>query len=194
MKTAIRILIAITAITTLAATAAWPQPQEGVTAQAETAQEGRASALSAKASALALHKGLTWKLLATNSTTGTIDVGCANGCDAYKGDTSCRTELPLLCIKKAGPGFPLPVPASVNNTDKYHKWSGGVVGTTKATVPPATLAAADALCVKEFGAGWRVAEFHDGWGWHFQAFGGVGNPAQSFWVHINDQPGAICWQ
>jgi hypothetical protein len=193
MKTATCILIAITTLTALSATPAWPQPQEGVTAQAATVQEGRAGAPSAEAAAASSSKGLTWKLLATNSTTGTIDVGCATGCDAYHGDTSCTKALPILCIKKSGPGFPLALPASVDNSNQYHKWSGGVVGTTKATVPPATLAGANALCVKEFGPGWRVAEHHDGWGWHFQAFGGVGNPAQNFWVHINDQPGATCW-
>jgi hypothetical protein len=139
-------------------------------------------------------KGLTWKLLATNAPSGTISVGCGSGCDATHGDTPCTTALPILCIKKTGPGFPLPLPASVNNSNQYYKWSGGVVGTTSATVPPATLAAANTLCVQAFGADWRVAEFHDGWGWHFQAFGGVGNPAQSFWIHINDQPGATCWQ
>ena len=138
--------------------------------------------------------GLTWKLVATNSPTGTISVGCANGCNAYQGDTPCTTALPLLCIKKTGTGFPLPRPASVSPANQYNQWSGGVVGTTSATVPPTTLAGADALCVKEFGAGWRVAEFHDGWGWAFQAYGGVGNPAQRFWIHINDQPKAICWQ
>ena len=191
MKTATCILIASTALATLSAAPAWPQPQEGVTAQAATAQEGRFGVSSAQASALP--KGLTWKLLATNSTTGTIDVGCATGCDAYHGDTSCAQALPILCIKKSGPGFPLQVPASVDNSNQYHKWSGGVVGTTKATVPPAKLAGANAVCVKEFGPGWRVAEFHDGWGWHFQAFGGVGNPAQNFWIDINDQPGATCW-
>jgi hypothetical protein len=191
MKTATCILIAITTLSTLSAAPAWPQPQEVATAPAATIQEGRPSGPSAQAASGS--KGLTWKLLATNSTTGTIDVGCATGCDAYHGDTSCTKALPLLCIKNAGPGFPLPVPASVDNSNQYHKWSGGVVGTTKAVVPPAKLAAANALCVKEFGPGWRVAEFHDGWGWHFQAFGGVGNPAQNFWIHINDQPGATCW-
>lgn len=194
MKTATCILISITTLTALSAAPAWPQPQEGVTAQAATVQESRAGAPSAEAAAASNSKGLTWKLLATNSTTGTIDVGCATGCDAYHGDTPCTKALPILCIKKSGPGFPLALPASVDNSNQYHKWSGGVVGTTKATVPPAKLANADALCVKEFGAGWRVAEFHDGWGWHFQAFGGVGNPAQNFWVHINDQHGATCWQ
>jgi hypothetical protein len=48
--------------------------------------------------------------------------------------------------------------------------------------------------VKKFGPGWRVAEFHDGWGWHFQAYGTVDNPNGRFWVDINDQPDATCWQ
>ncbi len=139
-------------------------------------------------------KGLTWRLVSTNSPTGTVRVGCGNKeCDAYKGDTSCTAALPVLCIKKSGPGFPLPVPATVNNTSRYNKWSGGVIGTTGATVPPATLAGVNELCAKHFGTGWRIAEHHDGWGWYFQAYGGVGDPASRFWVHINDQPGALCW-
>jgi len=138
--------------------------------------------------------GLTWQLISTNSPTGTIRVGCGTGCDAQYGDTPCTAALPLLCIKKSGAGFPLPRPASVNDTSLYNRWSGGIVGTTNSTVPPTTLAGANALCVLEFGADWRVAEFHDGWGWYFQAYGGVGDPTKRFWVHINDQPGATCWQ
>jgi hypothetical protein len=171
MKIPKQIVTALTAITALFGVLLWPPPPAG----AQT------------------NKGLTWRLLATNSTTGTIDVGCTNGCDPYQGDTACTTALPILCIEKEGSGFPLPVPAEVNNSDLYHKWSGGVVGTTVPTVPPATLTAANALCAKAFGRAWRVAEFHDGWGWHFQAFGGVGAPGQNFWVHIDDQPGATCW-
>ncbi len=145
-------------------------------------------------------KGLTWKLSGTNSVTGTIRVGCIyntttgqNECDPYNGDTLCTTALPLLCIKKTGDGFPLPPPASVDNSSLYNKWSGGIVGTTNATVAPGTLAAADAICVAEFGVDWRLAEFHDGWGWYFQAYGGVGDPTQRFWVDINDQPNGTCW-
>ena len=154
-----------------------------------------AQSYSSTTAAATVKKGMTWQLDGTNPTTGTTDVGC-NGpvCNASQGDTACTERLPILCIKKEGPGFPLPVPASVNDTDRYHKWSGGVVGTTKPTVPPTTLAAAAALCVNEFGPGWRVAEFHDGWGWHFQAYGGVGDPKGRFWVDINDQPGGRCWQ
>src|SRR6476661_6657032 len=115
MKTATCILIAITIIATLFATPAWSQPRE-TAAQASPAQEGRPGAPAVEAGAAALHKGLTWKLVATNSTTGTISVGCWNGCDAYHGDTPCTTALPILCIKKTGPGFPLAVPASVDNS------------------------------------------------------------------------------
>jgi len=137
-------------------------------------------------------KGMTWRLIATNAPTGTTVVGCS-GCNAYQGDTPCTTALPILCIKKSGPGFPLALPASVSNGNIYYTWAGGVVGTTYPYVPPTTLAAANNLCILEFGAGWRVAEFHDGWGWDFQAYGGVGDPSKRFWVHINDQPGATCW-
>lgn len=178
MKTAIRMLIAIAIFAALSAVPAWSQAQK--------ARPGVGPGAAVK-------KGLTWKWLATNSTTGTVDVGCWSGCDAYHGDTPCTKALPLLCIKKSGPGFPLPVPTSVDNSNQYHKWSGGVVGTTKPVVPPSTRAAANALCVSEFGPDFRVAEHHDGWGWHFQAYGGVGKPTQNFWVDINDQPGATCW-
>ncbi len=140
-------------------------------------------------------KGLTWRFVKKNSPSGTIRVGCGqNECDARKGDTPCTKALPILCIKKAGGGFPLPVPATVDNTNRYNKWSGGVVGTTSATKPPKTLAGANALCARQFGPGWRVAEHHDGWGWYFQAYGGVGDRSSRFWVHINDQPGALCWK
>jgi hypothetical protein len=143
-------------------------------------------------------KGLTWRLISTNAPTGTIRVGCGtsssqNECNPTQGDTPWTTALPILCIRKTGTGFPLPTPVSVDNSNKYNKWAGGIVGTTSATVPPATLSGANALCANEFGADWRVAEFHDGWGWYFQAYGGVSPPTKRFWVHINDQPGATCW-
>jgi hypothetical protein len=102
----------------------------------------------------------------------------------------------VLCFKPEQ----LPVPTNVDNTSQYHKWSGGIVATTPA-VPGSnfsTIAAANAYCVSQFDPGnmsstWRVAEFHDGWGWYFQAYGGVGQPSKRFWVHINDQPAATCW-
>jgi hypothetical protein len=180
MKTANRLLTAITTLTMLSAAPVWTQA-------------ARPSA-PADASATAVRKGMTWQQLTPINFNGTISVSCDNVCDAYHGDTTCTTELPLLCIRKAGAGFPLPLPQSVINSDKYLMWSGGIVGTTHAMVPPRTLTAANAACAKVFGANWRVAEFHDGWGWGFQAFGGLGsNPGTHLWVDINDQPGATCW-
>jgi hypothetical protein len=138
--------------------------------------------------------GLTWIQEGRNPITGTVLIGCGDACDPNKGDRACTEVLPLLCIRKSGPGFPLPVPADVNNADQNGKWSGGVIATTAPLVPPSTLAGANAACVKSFGSDWRVAEFHDGLGWKFQAYGGVGDATKRFWVHINDQPQSNCWQ
>lgn len=138
-------------------------------------------------------KGLTWGLLRTNQPTGTVRVGCGNNkCEPRRGDTPCTEKLPILCIRKSGPGFPLPKPATVDASSRYNRWSGGVIGTTQATVPPKTLQEAHALCEQEFGEHWRVAEHHDGWGWAFQAYGGVGDPNSRFWMDINDTNGT-CW-
>ena len=48
----------------------------------------------------------------------------------------------------------------------YHQWSGGIVATTPPVSPQGwnfvTIDKADEFCVRTFGAGWRVTEFHDG--------------------------------
>lgn len=150
----------------------------------------------ATCSQVSVAKGTTWIHTASNAGTGTITVGC-NGCNPYSGDTVCTQQLPLLCIYKPTPAFPVPV--GVNNADLYNQWSGGVVATTQAVAGNsfATAAAANLYCQSQFGPGWRVAEFHDGWGWNFQAYGGTVNapavPSARFWVHINDQPTGNCW-
>lgn len=108
----------------------------------------------------------------------------------------CTQAQPLLCIYK--PLVPFQVPIDVNNGDQYYQWSGGIVATTQPVAGNtfSNNSAADAYCVAKFGASWRFAEFHDGWGWNFQAYGGTVNapavPSSRFWVYINDQP-ANCW-
>lgn len=140
-------------------------------------------------------KGMTWIHPGSNAQTGTVTVGCS-GCDPYQGDTVCTQLQPLLCIYK--PSVPFPLPIGVNNSDLYYQWSGGVVATTQPVAGNtfANNTAADSYCVAQFGPGWRVAEFHDGWGWNFQAYGGTVSapavPSTRFWVYINDQP-ANCW-
>lgn len=142
-------------------------------------------------------KGMTWIHRTSNAQNGTISVGCS-GCDAVNGDMVCSQALPVLCINKPTPVFQLPV--GMNNSDINNRWAGGVVATT-APVAASTFtnsAAVNAYCQAQFGPGWRAAEFHDGWGWNFQAYGGTVSaptvPSTRFWVHINDQTGGNCWQ
>ncbi len=130
-------------------------------------------------------KGMTWVHLISNAATGTITVGCnssspTDSCNAHTGDTACTALRPMLCIYGGKPLQTFSVPAGVSNSDQYNKWSGGVVATT-APVQGSSFqhrTDADARCAADFGLGWRMAEFHDGWGWNFQAYGGtVGAPA-----------------
>ena len=86
---------------------------------------------------------------------------------------------------------------------QYTMWSGGVVATTQPVAGNAFAHISampgnvNSYCQAQFGPGWRVAEFHDGWAWNFQAYGGTITaptvPSTRFWVHINDQPAANCW-
>ena len=156
-------------------------------------------------------KGVTWVHSASNAQTGTITVGCGSSgpspCGPIHGDTLCTQLRPLLCTyKPSPPAPPFQVPAGVNNSDQYYRWSGGVVATTQPvagntfshlSASPTPSQNADAYCATQFGPGWRVAEFHDGWGWNFQAYGGTVSaptvPSTRFWVHVNDQSDANCW-
>ncbi len=147
-------------------------------------------------------KGMTWFHSTSNATYGTITVGCGpagpDRCDPAHGDTLCTQQLPVLCIYKPKPAFPLPVGLMVPND--YNRWSGGVVATTQPVAGNtfANSAAVTAYCKATFGDGWRVAEFHDGLYWNFQAYGGSVSaptvPSTRFWVHINDQKDGNCWQ
>jgi hypothetical protein len=147
-------------------------------------------------------KGMTWFHTASNVTYGTITVGCGpsgpDRCDPAHGDTLCTQQLPVLCIYKPKPAFPLPVGLPVPN--EYNRWSGGVVATTQPVAGNtfANSAAVTAFCTAVFGAGWRVAEFHDGLYWNFQAYGGTVSaptvPSTRFWVYINDQKDGNCWK
>jgi hypothetical protein len=146
--------------------------------------------------------GMTWRLGAVNPIDGTVSVGCGvttqTPCNVSLGDQLCTASLPLLCFKPFTPI--LPVPKSVTDTNATNRWSGGIVGTTapvQASSFNGSLAQANARCVQEFGASWRVAEFHDGasgaGSLNFQAYGYVAMPTSRFWVHINGQPKGTCW-
>lgn len=139
-------------------------------------------------------QGMTWLRKDVDPVTGVVTVGCDNDaqCDSIDGDTDCNVALPLLCFADYG----LPEPVSSPGINQYYTWSGGVVATTPPVAPAldgiATLTDADALCAAEFGADFRAAEFHEGWGWNFLAYGNVGDDPR-FWVNIDDQANATCW-
>ncbi|MDM8543085.1 hypothetical protein QUF90_18570 [Desulfococcaceae bacterium HSG9] len=144
---------------------------------------------------------MTWTKTGTDDTYGVVDVGCGhtsgagNQCNPYNGDTICSAILPVLCFYDAK----LAKPVNLDDSSVYHKWSGGIVATTEAVAGSSfdSIKDADAFCVKTFGEGWRVAEFHDGWGWYLKAYGNFGDgfdhARNRAWVHINDQPDATCW-
>ena len=128
--------------------------------------------------------GLTFARVDGDAASGTAQLNC-NGeprelarphlgmCNPHSGDTSCRTVLPVACFQ---PG-------------------SGSVGATQPTMG-ALLKSADAgtlRCAAELGAGWRMAELHDGPGSAITGAPGAGLAGSTrYWVHINDQAGN-CW-
>jgi len=170
-------------------------------------------------SAFALNgKGLTYGVYTHDPVLGIDRVGLLNTGNPYIGDTACKRKLPILCVNVDGsprPGYAL-VPGG--NGPFYEGWVEGHLQGTLPTRGPTSLAAADAQCVISFGAGWRMAEFHDGafvygmdathfcntagctsaWpagsshGGHSMWGYGHLDPTTRYWTHINDQPGN-CW-
>jgi hypothetical protein len=160
--------------------------------------------LSVNPIAYANDMGMTWKKVSHNDQLGIDRVYCIN-CDAYQGDTSCETKLPILCLKKDNspdPGIPIPTSATtgVMPHDFYHGWGEGHIGLTFPVRGDDLAGVADAndICEVQFGPGYRMGEHHDGkvqsggyggWGWY--AYGNVDDSSR-FWANINGQS-ANCW-
>jgi hypothetical protein len=146
-----------------------------------------ATTLAAAPSARALDgHGTTWGKLSHSN--GVDHVGCL-GCYPYTGETSCKTVLPILCLKQDGSAVPPGV-----TPDFYNGWAAGNIATTFPVAGSSltSQSVADQVCAASFGAGWRMAEHHDGnGGWNWYAYGNVRSDLR-YWVHINDQPGN-CW-
>ncbi|MCP4872605.1 MAG: hypothetical protein GY898_28270 [Proteobacteria bacterium] len=134
--------------------------------------------------------GMTWELIAHDAALNADRVGCGGICQPYAGDTACSEFIPIVCVESTGapdPGLAV---------DYYEGWFAGNVDVTSPVQGCALtdLATADAICAAQLGAGWRMAEFHDGsGGWSFWAYGNINQPPPAhFWTYINDQPGN-CW-
>ena len=131
--------------------------------------------------------GLTWVKSTHDSTFGVDRMSCA-GCDPYVGDTSCKTALPVACIKQDGS----PNPGVL--TDYYNGWTKGHVALTRPVRGDKLHSLKDAnyVCYLHFGDGYRMAKHSDGGGgWNWWAFGNVDEVSRA-WMHISNQPGN-CW-
>lgn len=128
-------------------------------------------------------RGMTWVLKKKDG-----DLSCVgrhDATDAYRGDTPCTASLPILAIKRKK----LPKPEKLVIESEYYQWSGGVITLTKPVQGSRLTSLEEAIRIiqAQLGPGWEMAEFHDGWGWNFWAYGDI-PPDQHFWVFINDKP------
>jgi hypothetical protein len=152
--------------------------------------------LAATQSAMAdTRQAMTWTALDRQG--GYTRVGADASTSPYRGDTAIDELLPLLCRVQDQTAPPDGI-----DFDSYVGWVQGSVALTSPIlgVDLTSQAEGDAICAGAFGAGWRMAEFHDGrygpgfsypGGWSY--WGGGEIPADTrFWVAINDQP-ANAW-
>ena len=120
-----------------------------------------------------------------------LDRPHAGSCNPYQGDMACRAALPVACIKTTGARAPERLEQTF-----YKGWVGGQLGATSPVAGTAlgSEKTASSLCESQLGAGWRMAEVHDGrggWGLQGERAAGI-KPGMRYWVHINDQRGN-CW-
>ena len=131
-------------------------------------------------------------------------VGADAVTNAYSGDTSCSSSLPILCIKFSGVVFTKftwtadHLYASLINGpgqytgEAYYPWISAHLATTRPVrgnqlCDRATM---NAFCSESQGPGWRAIEHADG-RWHLLALGNVRNDTR-LWAAISDQ-NSNCW-
>lgn len=165
-------------------------PTQADAAQADAAQADTAQA--SRAAPTALRRAMTWTVVGQQG--GHVHVGYDAQTNAYTGDTTIDQYRPLLCLLVDGRAAPGGITFDVNNG-----WARGAVRATTAVRGDVLTSQArgDQVCAQNFGAGWRLAEFHDGrygpgfalrGGWSFWAAAGQLIPGARYWVAINDQP------
>jgi hypothetical protein len=129
-------------------------------------------------------KGMTW--IVKNHFGQFVRVGNDKFTNPYHGDTSCGRKLPILAVKVTGAARP---DLEGIKYDYYQGWCWGYLKLT----PPVSgrrltsLVEANRIIREYLGAGWRMAEHHDGGGgWSFWGYGFIPGNTR-FWVYINDQ-------
>ena len=111
-------------------------------------------------------------------------------CNPFEGDRLCTAALPVACYK---PGKR--VPGGLEKVGLGQGYSPG--GEVRATSPIAastfaTRGDADRYCTGQFGAGWRILEYHDGAGGAIATYSDIA-PKSRLWVDVSDQRYANCW-
>jgi hypothetical protein len=146
--------------------------------------------------------------------------GMSGSCNPYNGDTPCVLSLPLLCIEQCRfnrPCYSVPCGPGAMPGEFYCGWTEGLLRLTepvKGTLLTSR-AAANTICAKAFGPGFRMAAHNDGryvvgmddshycystWplgsaptgGWGYYGYGVKGPRWTRFWVAIDDTTGN-CW-
>jgi hypothetical protein len=112
-------------------------------------------------------------------------------CGPYSGDTLCTTALPMACYKDGQASKPADLAKAGLNDAAF---VGGQVRTTTpvAAAQFPTRVAADAFCVSQFGAGWRVLSYQEGGGGTVISRSVIA-PRTRLWIDIADQPRGRCW-
>ena len=129
---------------------------------------------------------MTWGQSSYDADYSVVTASCYAGdssCNAYHGDAECADNRALLCAYDA----------DLANPESFPYWSGEELELTEpisgCQLTERTMA--DDVCEGTFGAGWRMATFHDAGGWYLAGSGDF-ETKERFVVAIDNQP-ANCW-
>ena len=165
------------------------------------------------------NKGLTWSICSDRRDLNLdLEAVCCLTCDAYNGDTSCNTRLPILCYSTCNFKRPPYTPQGVSGMGRWFDdgWSGGMLRLTNPVTGTSLLSSSnmDSICQQQFGQSFYAAHHHMGryvagmsdtsyfynsWpastmsgGWGARGYGILNTASSKFWVYIDNQP-SNCW-
>jgi hypothetical protein len=111
-------------------------------------------------------------------------------CNPFEGDQLCTAALPMACYK---PGKRVPPGLEIAGLGEGYSPGGEVRASPLVSASRfATRGDADKYCSSQFGAGWRILEYHDGAGGAIASYSDIA-PKSRLWVDVSDQRYANCW-
>ena len=111
-------------------------------------------------------------------------------CNPFEGDQLCTAAMPVACYKSGSR-----VPAGLEAAGLGQGYSpGGEVRITRPVAADTFTARADVdrFCSGQFGAGWRILEYHDGAGGAIATYSDIA-PKTRAWIDVSDKRYANCW-